>query len=191
LKKKQKPPPTLAVNQDDSQNEEIAVSLFKHVKEIAQMKYDNELRREDSLIQQSGHMQTAFSFMTAALFMAAPVIVDNRGKLSFCFLLAVFSTIVAALLASLILASLVQWRYKKKDIDNVSEIEKDVAKNWEYSKTEAQQLKRWVMLMGELQQSKAVLNERRVKFIMASMISFFVSIAFVIIWFIIAMIIIQ
>ena len=63
----------------DSQ-EEQAVSLYLHVQTLSKMTYEAELRREDSLIQQSSHMQTAFSFMTAALFMSAPILIENRGE---------------------------------------------------------------------------------------------------------------
>lgn len=43
---------------------------------ITRLKYENELRREDSLIHQAGNMQSAFSFSTAALFMAMPVMFE-------------------------------------------------------------------------------------------------------------------
>ena len=43
---------------------------YRHIKELATLKYEAEEKREQGLIQQSSQMQTVFSFMTAALFMA-------------------------------------------------------------------------------------------------------------------------
>ena len=57
-------------------------SQFHYIKELSLMKYDAEEKREQNLIQQSSQMQTAFSFMTAAVFMALPICIENRGVLS-------------------------------------------------------------------------------------------------------------
>lgn len=65
---------------DEEQLEKQAISLYRHVKEISTLKYESELRREDSLIQQFGHMQAAFSFMTAAIFMATPIMMFKLEK---------------------------------------------------------------------------------------------------------------
>ena len=40
----------------DKGNELNATKLYVHVKEIAKIKYESELRREDSIIQQSSHI---------------------------------------------------------------------------------------------------------------------------------------
>ena len=61
--------------------------LSDHIRQIAQMIYEAEFRREDSLIQQSTQMQTAFSFTIAALFMVAAIAVEYKYPLTFGFLL--------------------------------------------------------------------------------------------------------
>lgn len=167
--------------------EQQAISLYRHVKEISKMKYESELRREDSLIQQSSHMQTAFSFMTAALFMAAPVMIEYRGnKLSITFFLVVFSSIVLCLLISLVTASLAQRRVLKQTFMSIPEIEKFVSDTYADTLRESAQLKQWVQVVGDVQVDLQKVNDRRVIYIRASMISFFVSIAFIVIWYIIA-----
>ena len=40
----------------------IQRDITAHIKELALLKYEDELRREDSLINQASQMQTAFSF---------------------------------------------------------------------------------------------------------------------------------
>lgn len=167
--------------------EQQAVSLYRHVKEISKLKYESELRREDSLIQQSSHMQTAFSFMTAALFMAAPIMIENRGaKLSLTFFLVAFSSIVLCLLVSLVTASLAQRRVLKQTFMSIPEIEKFVSDTYADTLKESEQLKQWVQVVGDVQVGLQKINDKRVIYIRTSMISFLVSIAFIVVWYIIA-----
>lgn len=167
--------------------EKQAISLYRHVQEISKMKYESELRREDSLIQQSSHMQTAFSFMTAALFMAAPILIDNRGeKLPLTFFLVAFSSIVLCLLISLVTASLAQRRVLKRTFMSIPEIEKFVSDTYADTLKESAQLKQWVQVVGDVQVGLQEVNDKRVMYIRASMISFFAAIAFIVIWYIIA-----
>lgn len=169
--------------------EKQAVSLYRHVKELAQMKYESELRREDSLIQQSSHMQTAFSFITAAVFMAAPILIDNRGdNLSLGFFFVAFSTIIACMLVSLITASLAQRRFLKESFMNIPDIEQFVSDAYKQTLKESEQLKQWVQVVGDVQVSLEKVNNRRVKLIRISMFSFFVSIAFIVMWYFAALI---
>ena len=156
---------------------------------MSQLKYDSELRREDSLIQQSSHMQTAFSFMTAALFMVAPILIDNRGTISIYLFFAIFSSITACLLVSLVAASIAQRRVKVETFPSIFDIEKFVDDNWRQSLSEAQQLKQWVELVGKVQKNKEMINNKRVSCIRVSMAAFYVSIVLIVIWFIIGLII--
>ena len=169
------------------EQEKQAVSLYRHVKELAQLKYDGELRREDSLIQQSSHMQTAFSFLTAAVFMALPIAVEHKGPLSLSFFFISVSIIVGLLLASLVTASIAQRRIKKKAPQNVSDIEKFVSDNWKDTLKESQQLKQWVGIVGEIQESTAKANDERVIFIRLSMGFFLASIAAIVVCYFVAL----
>lgn len=96
--------------------------LYKYALEWAEFKYSEEIRREDSIIQQSSNMQTAFSVISAALVMVAPVMVDNRGRLPLEFFLVAFSTIILSLMLSLLFATIAQ---KRKPQMMVNYVEKE------------------------------------------------------------------
>ena len=49
-------------------DEEYSSAQYRQILRISQMAMNNELRREDSLLIQASHMQTAFAFTTAAIF---------------------------------------------------------------------------------------------------------------------------
>ena len=172
-------------NQQDSSLEQ-AEQLYKHVRELAQFKYDSELRREDSLIQQSSNMQTAFSFSTAALFMVAPIVVEYRGVLSLTFFLVAFSSITAALLLSLACASLAQKRYAHEAFPDVEVIEKEVSDNYQSFLSKAQQDKQWVSVIGKIQKSKSQNNNKRVLHIRWSMRFFSAALLLAVFWFVVA-----
>ena len=70
------------------EQERQITAQYQYIKELATLKYDAEEKREQNLIQQSSQMQTAFSFMTAAVFAALAyssafsVRIEYRGKLT-------------------------------------------------------------------------------------------------------------
>jgi hypothetical protein len=132
-------------------------------------------------------MQTAFSFVTAAVFMATPICIANRGLLDLNFFFISVSFITVFLIASLLLASMAQWRWKTKAFPDVAEIKESVINNseWEKFLVEYHQIDQWVDIIGTVQAEKATLNDRRVKLIMASMVCFYCSIVSIIISFII------
>ena len=169
----------------ENNTEKQAECLYEHVKELAKLKYESELRREDSLIQQSSHMQTAFSFMTAAVFMATSIMIDHRGEISETFFFVAVSTIIAALLASLVFASLAQRRVKNQTFMNIPEIEKFVSDTYEQTLSKAAQLKQWVQVVGDVQVDLDKTNNRRVLWIRISMGFFFSSIFLIAMWFVI------
>ena len=78
----------------ENDKNETATQIYSFIADFDEKIYANEERREDSLIQQAAHMQTAFSFVSAALFMVAAIIIDNRGRISLEFLLVAFSSII-------------------------------------------------------------------------------------------------
>lgn len=165
-----------------NEKEKNAIILYTHVKEIALYKYDAEQRREDSLIQQSSHMQTAFSFMSAAVFMVTPVIIQYRGVLSLEFFLVAISSVVFFLLISLVTASAAQFRQKLEGLPDINVLENHINDNWETTLATSQQLKQFVELFGKVQASKAKGNDKRVLLIRISMWSFMASIIDIILW---------
>lgn len=172
------------------QQEQKIVSQFHYIKELSLMKYDAEEKREQNLIQQSSQMQTAFSFMTAAIFMALPICIEFRGVLSLNFFLVSTSIISAFLIASLILASLAQWRWKTESLPDIEVIKDAILNNekWESLCIEHFQIAQFIDLISRVQDHKAHLNNRRAKLIVASMITFYLSVSSIIISFIVAII---
>ena len=173
------------------QEEQQIVSQFQYIKELSLMKYHAEDQREQNLIQQSSQMQTAFSFMTAAIFMALPICIEYRGVLSLKFFLISISIISSFLIASLILASLAQWRWKTESLPDISVIKDEIVNSteWESLCQPHFQIAQLVDLISKVQQHKSQLNDTRVKLIMSSMISFYLSIFSIVVSFIIALII--
>lgn len=180
----------IVVEPSRDNNDEQINAQFRHIKELSLLKYESEDKREQNLIQQSSQMQTAFSFVSAAVFMAIPVCVEYRGALSLKFFLVSTSIVVAFLIASLVLASLAQWRYITETFPDVDKIKESVINSDEWQKLciEYHQINQWIELVGKVQKEKARLNDKRVKFIMASMICFYASIAAIVICFLIAII---
>lgn len=177
------------IKQQDCKDNKQAVVLYKHVKGLSQLKYESELRREDSLISQSSQMQTAFSFMTATVFMALPVIIDNRNNaISLRFILVATSSILMMLFVSLLFASQAQSRSKRVALDNISKIEKHISDNWESVLLESQQLKHWVEALKVVQEDLSKINDKRANYIRYSMICFKISVFLIAFWFIVAVI---
>ena len=125
------------MDKENFPNADEQQKLSNHIRQIAQTIYEAELRREDSLIQQSVQMQTAFSFTSAALFMVAAIAVEYKYPLTYGFLLLAFSTITALLLASLILATVAQKREKRNDFVSIKETSDFIQRHYETIKSDA------------------------------------------------------
>lgn len=165
-------------------NKEKEIALFEC--EMAKIKYESELRREDSIIQQSGHMQTAFSFSTAALFMAAPIVVEYRGCLSLTFFLVVFSSITLVLLFSLFAATMAQRRKEQDLFPDCFEQIKYIEDNEELFASEEQRNKYLANSYADVQISLTKNNRNRVKWVQYSMKAFFVALGLSVFWLVVA-----
>ena len=86
---------------------------MKNIKEFGLFSYEMECKREESLIEQSGKMMTAFSIYTASLYVLVQIMLDCFRYLKNEILLAT-GIISICLIASLVLAVISQWRYKYK-----------------------------------------------------------------------------
>lgn len=179
----------VAKSSEENGQDQITAQL-RYIKEFSLFKYDAEEKREQNMIQQSSQMQTAFSFISAAVFMAIPICVEHRGELSLKFFFISVSFIVAFLVASLVLASLAQWRWKTKTFPDIDEMKSFVINNEEWQKLciEYHQINQWIEILSTVQKEKARLNDRRVKLILASMICFYTSIATILVCFTIAIV---
>ena len=164
-------------------DEKKAVDLLKHIKELAQLKYDSEEKREQGLIQQSSQMQTAFSFVSVAVLMILPIFITERGNISISFFIWAGSFIILPLLASLVIACLAQWRWKTRAFPDIDILYDFIDEKFDEAEKESQRLKQWIGLVKEVQKEKSRLNNRRVKLIMASMLCFYASIGLCVFWF--------
>ena len=167
--------------------EQLQNDCYGYMAEFARIIYENEERREDSLIQQASNMQTAFSFVIAAVFMVATIVVDNRGVLSREYLLLVFSCITATLIFSLFSATMAQNRTKRDDFPKVNTIKQKITDEYENFQTPAQRSKYLVDTYEKMHISYAATNDNRRRWVVVSMWSFYVSLAQCIFWFIVSL----
>lgn len=156
--------------------------LYKYVKELSNEKYHEEIRREESLIQQSNSMQSAFAFMSAAIMAAADLFVNIKPQISRRFLFIAFGSILFALLVSLLMASFAQFRVKRHVMLNVEDIEKYIHDNRKLLGSKEQQDKQWVKMISEIDKDVTDANDRRVKLVKLSRYFFYLSIVFIIGW---------
>lgn len=161
------------------------ITLFEC--EMAKIKYESELRREDSIIQQSGHMQTAFSFSTAALLMIAPIAVDYRGCLSLTFFLVAFSSITLVLFFSLFATTMAQRRKAQDLFPDSSDQIKYIEDNEKLFATEEQRNKYLAKSYADVQLSLTENNRNRVKWVQYSMRAFYIALGLSVFWFVVAM----
>lgn len=165
------------------ENEVDKEQLYKYALEWAKFKYNEEVRREDSIIKQSSNMQMAFSFIIAALFMAIPIIVQYRGKLSLEFCMVAFSTIVVALMLCLLFATIAQKRKAQVMMDYVENQTKEIVGNPKYFATNTQRLKYSTDFYAQMEKSLHNNNRNRVKCVRISMVFFYISLGLCAFWF--------
>lgn len=172
-------------NTSGNQVTDDELELYRYVLDLATEKYDFENHREQDLVQQSGQMQAAFSFMTAALFMALPIVIDHRGQIPESFFFVVSSIICFFLMVSLVLASIATWRWKKVALGNITAVKQAVlnSKNREYYLKEKNRISAQIDALEKFQVRKEELNNRRAFLIHLSLIFFFFAIGSVVISF--------
>lgn len=156
----------------------LADLMMQNIIMFGKYSFELEEKREQSIISQSSNMLTAFSVVSAALIMAIPIVIENtiipKNQILFC-----SGIIILFLLASLVLSTLAQWRYKYQTMQTVDEFFNRVnAEHFNYT-TQAQfdiQLKEQLSIIHN---SKIKNDNRRANLIRASMIVFWVAIGFV------------
>lgn len=167
----------------------VASDLYAFVKEYALLKLEDETKRYESLIQQASNMQTAFAFSTAALFMVAPMAIENRGNMTLEYLLLVFSSITVFLMLSLFFASRAQNRGELKSFADINTFESFVEENYESFLSKAQQAKAIAEQIGEIQLSASEKNNEMAERIKKSIRFFYIAMGLSVFWFIVSLII--
>lgn len=149
--------------------------LYSYIADFDKEIYANEERREDSLIQQATNMQTAFSFVSAAVFMLAPIVIEYRGKLPLEFFLIAFALISGLLLACLFCATMAQRRSKRNSFPTAKDFQGLVETDYTDFEAKSQREKYIAETYKELHESLASSSEKRVFWIQWSMRVFFIT----------------
>lgn len=162
------------------------LSVLKFAEQITHNKYQRELDIESGIIAQAGQMQAAFSFVTAAILMVAPVACEYRGeKLSLNLILAIFSVISVAMVCSLLFATLAHQRRKHNEEEDAKKLNDYIIENEKWFKDEKYRVDYLTQTYIELQSSMVQINETRLKWLRASTYSFYVAIALCILGFVV------
>ena len=146
-----------------------------NVREFGKFSFELEEKREQSILNQSGQMLTAFSLFSAAVLMALPLVADYTSipdGQAFCLSVVV----LVPLVASLLLAIVAQWRFKYQTMINAREFENEIFRNKDSYKEQSDYDWQWVYQLTAVQDSKKTNNDKRVKLVKASMICFLVSV---------------
>lgn len=144
-----------------------------NIKEIGKYSYELEEKREQSLLDQAGKMMTAFSLFIAAINVLLSAVLEHatipisKNKLIF-----LAGIIFFFLLVSLFFAIMAQWRYKYKIIQNGQVWLDDVKANPQDYRSQGNFDMEWVNQLKKLQDKKEEINNKRVKFIKASITIF-------------------
>ena len=161
---------------NDVQTQEILADMqMYNIVKLGKFSYELEEKREQSLINQSNQMLTAFAIFSAALYMALPILIDVNNtltnKILFC-----AGIISLFLIASLVLALLAQWRYIYATMNNIKEFHNALKKEPDNYKRQANFDKQWEEQIFSIHTSKKKLNDKRARLITTSMSLFLIAI---------------
>lgn len=171
---------------EKNKEDERATEVFLFIQEMSVMRYEDEFRREDSLIRQSSQMQAAFSFLTAAIFMAVPMLLEYRGVIEIDFIFTSIFTITFFILISLVLASFAQYRYKYLTLSSIKYLDRAIKEQYESFKECNTRIQHKIDTLAEIQEKITEINDRRANFIRYSFFFFQGSIVLIMFWFIYA-----
>lgn len=164
-------------NSSENIPKEQKESLYEYLKELAMIKFKAEERREEQLIQQAGQLQAAFSFVAAMISVVISITVGNI-KLPIVFYFAVFSSFMILLFLSFILASIAAlWRWKTFSFPDINTLKDHIISERKTLIERSDKIEQMVDLLAEVQSYKTILNNRRVKLLMCSMIFFLAAIS--------------
>lgn len=156
--------------------------LYSYIKDFAILKLESETKRENFLIRQSTSLQIISLFTIIALFIAAPTIIEYRGKIPIEFLLFSFSIITIFLLISLLFALLTQKKELQAALPDVDVFMQHMIDNYEIYLSSIQRDKAFAELVGKVQKYKNKINNKRTKKIDWSMWLFYAALFLIIIF---------
>lgn len=151
--------------------------LTSNALEYAKLAYEQEERREDSLINQATQMTTYFSFVSVFILMIIPFALEDEIAIPKIYVAIISIVIITLLIVSMFLAVLVQWRYKYQALPAPIDTFDHIIENAEYFKTQEQRDKSFIESLQATWKSKRIINDRRAILLRLSMIFFFSAIA--------------
>lgn len=172
------------IEETHDNNQKDVIEVFETLKEYAVFAYEQEVKREESMKLQANNMQSAFSFVSAAVVMSIPVIYQYKGELSYLFLFSAFSTILIALGLSLLFATLSLKLMKQDACLNILEQKEYFAENFDALKEKTARLDYWLKYYDKLQSAKRKSIEVRIKYLNWSRYMFISSLFLCFFWFI-------
>ena len=149
--------------------------IYSYICEYAKMTYEYELRRYDSIMQQASNMQTAFSFITAVLFMVAPLLLDNCSYLPGWFYFVVFSVIAIIMFVSLFAATMAQNRRRAKAFEDAALFRAKVENEYQSFITQAQRQQYLAKYYEKIQKDLFRRNEDAIEWLQLSMHLFYAA----------------
>ncbi len=158
-------------------NETKQASINSFYLTLVRLKYEDELRRESSLIQQATQIQVVFSFAIAFLYTALPVVLDELNpkwnRLAF----AISGTTSLFLLSSLGCATLAQWRYKMKTFPSFEIIKHELFESdtSEQLYDKSMQEQKLGKTLEQITESLEFTNNKRLRFILIAKILFAIA----------------
>lgn len=154
--------------------------LLKEIVEYGKYSFEQEQRREESLINQAGQMLTAFAFSTAALYMLLPLLLDIKLELGYRFVYFWIGIITFFLLISLLLAMCGMWRWKYRAMVGIGVFFNHVSSNVEsFTNKDYLFLVEWKKALCDMNDDIEKLNRRRAILVTSSMWSFVVAVLLV------------
>ncbi|MDR0307485.1 MAG: hypothetical protein LBI42_11700 [Chitinispirillales bacterium] len=166
---------------NDNKQEKVAELMMKNVVDFGKFSFELEEKREQSLINQSSQMITAFSVFTIALYTLLPVLISCLNISIVPKMLFSVGIISTLLLISLLLALLAQWRYKYSTMQIIDEFYNRVYQEHTNYKTQAQFYILWKDQIQDIHKSKKINNDKRVKLVKWSIYVFLISMGTVIV----------
>lgn len=160
----------------DPQSKKQITLRLKNVVDFAKFSFELEEKREQSLINQSGQMLTAFSVVSAAILMAVPILIDCTSVSDRIILISAGVTL-APMLLSMALALLSRWRFSYVTMVTGQELLQKIEANANNHVFQYQYDYQWLDQLANIQKSKKKNNDIRGILIYASMIVFFYAVA--------------
>ena len=90
--------------------------------------------------------------------------------------------------SGLVLATLAQKRYERQDFPHIEVLKEFVVENYEDSLSEAQRNIQWIDMVGKVEKDLSRVNDNKVVLIRWSMRWFYIALALMLIWFLVAIV---